>query len=310
MGYEGPLVVGIGAMHGNEAAGVSAIKKVQEMLDAEALLKPDFRFEGRFLGLIGNLVAYRQGQRYIGVDLNRIWDSVTEGGLAVESGAKFAEGDKKQMPEYQEMWALHALLLEAIEHHRGHEIVIIDLHTTSADGGIFSIALDGEKEWHIAQALHAPMVKGLLDGIGGTLLHYCKSLIFKDKRVSAIAFEGGSHFDPLSVDRLISALINTLKAAGCVAEEDVNTRHDAILKSYAEQLPAVVQLDYVHHIDQDCAFTMKPGYVNFQTVKEGEHLADDCNGPVLCKTDGLILMPLYQAKGTDGFFIVKTLIHN
>jgi succinylglutamate desuccinylase len=50
---------------------------------------------------------------------------------------------------------------------------------------------------------------------------------------------------------------------------------------------------------------MRPGYANFQPIRRGEHLADDASGPVLAPEDGLILMPLYQSLGTDGFFLVQ-----
>jgi succinylglutamate desuccinylase len=50
---------------------------------------------------------------------------------------------------------------------------------------------------------------------------------------------------------------------------------------------------------------MRPGYVNFQPIQQGEHLANDTTGPVLAPEDGLILMPLYQPQGSDGFFVVQ-----
>ena len=50
---------------------------------------------------------------------------------------------------------------------------------------------------------------------------------------------------------------------------------------------------------------MNEGYLNFQEVKKGEHLANDKNGPIYASEDSLILMPLYQKKGEDGFFLVK-----
>lgn len=52
---------------------------------------------------------------------------------------------------------------------------------------------------------------------------------------------------------------------------------------------------------------MLPGYENFQLVKKGEVIAEDSNGPIVVKEDGLLLMPLYQNKGEDGFFIIKVL---
>ena len=50
---------------------------------------------------------------------------------------------------------------------------------------------------------------------------------------------------------------------------------------------------------------MNPGYSNFQKIKEGEVLAKDKHGEIVSHTDGMILMPLYQKKGEDGFFIIR-----
>ena len=51
---------------------------------------------------------------------------------------------------------------------------------------------------------------------------------------------------------------------------------------------------------------MKPGFKNFQAVTKGELLARYDDQDVKAEADGMILMPLYQAQGNDGFFIVKT----
>jgi hypothetical protein len=61
----------------------------------------------------------------------------------------------------------------------------------------------------------------------------------------------------------------------------------------------------VHLIQPGDGFAMRPGYRNFQKVKKGEHLADDHKGPIVSSIDGLVLMPLYQSQGSNGFFLVR-----
>ncbi|HEX6279927.1 MAG TPA: hypothetical protein VFZ49_07910, partial [Pyrinomonadaceae bacterium] len=46
-----------------------------------------------------------------------------------------------------------------------------------------------------------------------------------------------------------------------------------------------------------------PGYENFDPVARDQVLACDRNGIIRSPRKGLILMPLYQSKGEDGFFI-------
>jgi hypothetical protein len=50
---------------------------------------------------------------------------------------------------------------------------------------------------------------------------------------------------------------------------------------------------------------MKPGFTNFMRVRKGDVLATDVRGEVRAPRTGRVFMPLYQAQGDDGFFIVK-----
>ncbi len=50
---------------------------------------------------------------------------------------------------------------------------------------------------------------------------------------------------------------------------------------------------------------MTPGFSGFQKVEEGEPLARDQHGPVLARESALLIMPLYQEQGEDGFFLVR-----
>jgi len=50
---------------------------------------------------------------------------------------------------------------------------------------------------------------------------------------------------------------------------------------------------------------MKPGFKNFDDVHKGQELASDINGTVLSPYQGKILMPLYQSKGEEGFYIIE-----
>ena len=161
----------------------------------------------------------------------------------------------------------------------------------------------------LAKELYAPVVLGLHDGLEGTLLQAASDGTFHSgawpKQVTGVAFESGQHDDPLSVSRAIAAIVHCLRAVGCVQADDVESRHEAVLRSHTQHLPQVVRLRHVHHIQPSDGFKMRPGYTNFQRISQQEHLADDLNGPILSPSNGLILMPLYQAQGADGFFICQ-----
>ena len=256
------------------------------------------------MGLIGNQAAFAEGKRFIHCDLNRLWTPVNLRRIHQARPEELRTEDRELLE------LLHVIRAE-IQSYRPEALVILDLHTTSAQGGLFCIPSDGAASLRLAKEMHAPVILGMLDGLDGTLLHFAAGNHFEidgyPKHALGVAFESGQHEDPLSVSRSIAAIINCLRACGCIQPEDVDSRHETILRSFADHLPKVTRLRHIHHIRPGDDFSMRPGYVNFQPIQRGEYLADDVTGPVLAPEDGLILMPLYQPQGTDGFFVVKEL---
>jgi succinylglutamate desuccinylase len=300
--HPGALVVVFAAVHGNETAGVQALQETFALLEAEAKYRTAFRFEGALLGILGNKQALEAGKRFIQRDLNRIWEpDEIERILRTNPEARQAED--------REAAEILSLVRETIRQSNPDALILLDLHTTSADGGVFCIPAGDPASLRLAKALQAPVILGLMDGIKGTLLHFAANRAFCDNdqppHCVAAAFEGGRHEDPRSVSRCIAAVINALRAAGCIKPQELHTRHSDILLAYSKALPKVSRLHYVHAIRPEDRFRMRPGYLNFQAIRQGEHLADDARGPVLAPRDGLVLMPLYQAQGSDGFFVVE-----
>ena len=271
------------------------------MLEREPVVNPEFEFRGRLVGVVGNLQAYSTQKRFLDRDLNRLWTPVNLHRIQ-QAGPASLQNEDKELAE------LLDLVHEEIRTCRPEALVLLDLHTTSADGGIFCIPSDDRASLRLAKELHAPVILGMLDGLEGTLLHFAAGNHFEiggyPKYSIGAAFESGQHDDPLSVSRSIAAIVNCLRAAGCIRPEDVDSRHESILRTFSDPLPKVTRLRHVHHIRPGDNFDMRPGYVNFQPIQKGEHLANDVGGPVLAPEDGLILMPLYQPQGSDGFFVV------
>ena len=58
-----------------------------------------------------------------------------------------------------------------------------------------------------------------------------------------------------------------------------------------------------HAITPEDEFEMLPGFNNFDPVTRGQRLAADARGEIKAGERGLVLMPLYQKLGEDGFFI-------
>lgn len=299
--YEGTqrdtLLICLGAMHGNEPAGLRAIELVIKMLEIEPYKNRDFKFKGKIVGLIGNRQAFQKKQRFLRKDLNR----------------KFIEKDIQDLRKkpHSELEAEDRELIEVIEAveaeiavYKPKKLVILDLHTTSSYGGIFTICRRDPEAIRIATALHAPVVLGMLDGLRGTTLHYFTK---ENTAVDTIAltFESGQHEETLSVNRAIAGIIAIMREIDMISPEDVENYHEDILIEFSENLPKLTTLVERYDIQDNDGFTMRPGYKNFQKVKKGEYIARNKEGRIEAKDNGRILMPLYQDQGEDGFFIIK-----
>ena len=294
---KGPLLICIGGMHGNEPAGLRALNLVFTLLEREPEVNPGFSFAGRVIGLTGNVQAVTRQCRFVQKDLNRLWTKEKIASIRSSAPTDLHNEDL-------ELFHLLNLIESEIDSYQPTEVILLDLHTTSVKGGIFSIVTDIPRSTEIALQLHAPVIRGMLRGLEGTILHYFSNHHF-DLPVTPLAFESGQHNETLSVNRAISAIINCLRSIGCVNPDDVENKHDQLLIEYSRELPRLSELIMVHRLQPNDGFEMFPGYKNFQRIRRGTVLAADKKGPIRAEADGLILMPLYQNQGEDGFFIIR-----
>jgi succinylglutamate desuccinylase len=292
---DGNLLICIGAIHGNEPAGVNALGIVFSLLEQAKNLD----FKGKIVGLIGNQQAFAQQKRFITTDLNRQF--TTENIARVFASPTHLQAEDKEL--YELLHTIHA----EIATYRPKKLIILDLHTTSAGGGIFAVPTDSVESERVAVSLHAPVVKGLMRGIAGTCLHFCTTQNMGIETI-AVAFETGQHNDPDATSRAVAGILNGLRSLDFVHKNElIHSYYEVILAKYAAHLPKLSELTYVHRIQPDDQFKMREGYTNFQKIAKGEWLATDKNGKILASEHCLILMPLYQAQGNDGFFLIKVL---
>ena len=294
---KGPLLICFGAMHGNEPAGVKALETIFKMLEIEPLRNPTFKFKGRFVGMIGNLRAYKEGKRFIEKDLNRQWKN--------DDMKRILNSRPDHLsPEEAEIQETLFVIKKEIQEYQPEEMVVLDLHTTSAFGGIFTIVNDDPDSLEIGSQLHAPVIKGMIRGLTGTTLHFFHDDNFPIK-TTAVTFESGQHQEPQAVNRAIAAIVNCLRSIGCVDGDDVENIHDQMLLDYSKNLPKVTELLYTYAIDEEEEFELFEGFRNFDPIEKGQVLGKNKYGDIVAKESGLMLMPLYQKQGEDGFFLVK-----
>ena len=293
----GPLFICLGGIHGNEPSGVNAISRFFAFFNSELASRPDIPFRGTVLGLRGNLQALARGVRFLDDDLNRI--------MIPKVLKELEETPEENLKtEYRELHELLDHIHRELEQLQPESLIILDLHTTSADGGVFSIPSQAPESLDLARHFHVPIIKGITAQLQGTSLSLFPPR-YKGIPVRAIAFEAGQNEDPNSEMRSVAAIINGLKGADCLPWDAIPNPNEKLLMDYAEGLPNISELLYVHYIHADDKFKMRPGYQNFQQIRAGEHLADDRDGPIYAMADSLMLMPLYQAQGSNGFFLVS-----
>ena len=177
---------------------------------------------------------------------------------------------------------------------------LIDFHSFSGAGEPFAISPSNDHEMILLRDLPMPTVYGLDDMVHGTLAHHVQ---LRGHR--AIGFEGGQKGDPLTVRHMEAFLWDELVLSGCLGEQAIPEASRLIWRSLHARLrlPKAIRVSYRHRIEPGTGFFMEPGFRSFQTVRKGDRLARDLNGPIYCSSDGFLLMPLYQGQGEDGFFI-------
>ncbi len=286
----GPSLIVIAGVHGNEKAGVEASQRVLHRLEQTGASPV-----GDVTFLVGNLSALRRNTRYIDLDLNREW---TPEKLEVLK----TNGDQARGPvEHKEQRELLRTLRGIIDEARG-PLIMIDLHTSSAEGPPLLTVGDTLRNRRFAQTFPLPLILGLEEQVDGALLE-----LLNNHGVVTLGVEGGSHESQESIDRHEAVLWQALVSSGILAARDVRdlARHQELLHKASRGVPAVIEVRYRHSIRAEDRFRMKPGFVNLAPVHKGQVLAQDVRGPVRAPETGLILLPLYQGPGADGFFVSR-----
>ena len=287
----GPLLVFFGGMHGNEPAGLFALHEVYH-----ELLALDCEFHGKFVAIAGNLWALSQQKRYAKYDLNRLW---TPEGIERLKNQAFSEDEMSEdIRQQQEIFQCLNELLETSE----KPYYFFDLHTTSSQTEPFILINDTLVNRKFASLYSAPIILGIEEFLEGPLLSYVNELGY-----IALGFEAGQNDHPASFENHKAFIYLSLLYSGFIdrASFGAYDKYHDILRQASSIQNDMFEIMTRYPIRAGEAFAMKPGYVNFQPIRKREHLADNSQGPIRSSMSGRIFMPLYQAQGDDGYFILR-----
>jgi succinylglutamate desuccinylase len=277
----GPTLIVVGGIHGNEPSGVKALLNVARRL---APLRSELN--GRVYFLAGNTRALRQNLRFIDSDLNRHWVpdnlSKTAGGLAEDT----------ELIELKR-------ILDHVFATAGDEVFVLDLHTTSAAGKPFATLGDTLRNRHFAKRFPITVLLGIEEQLKGTLLEF-----LNNRGAVTLGFEGGRHASDEAVANHEALVWLGLVNSSVLPPDKVPDLDDHFktLRS-STGTPSIVEVRFRQPVGPEEEFKMDPGYNNFDPIKKGQVLASNRFGPIRAVEGGLVLMPLYQSLGEDGFFI-------
>lgn len=283
-GKQGPLLFVTAGIHGNEPSGVKALETVFRELEKT---RPEI--EGTIIGVAGNKMALNQNKRYIDEDLNRTWTKEN-----IESGKKDSH-EKKEMFE----------IIDILEQYPERDFTkryFLDCHTTSsASLPYVSVQeVNDNDEW--AHKFPTYIIRGFSDIITGDIDHYLSRT-----GMTGFVFEAGQHTDKTSVENHEGVIWLALKEACKLDLSQISTYPECVDRFAKKNAPPqkTFEIVYRHGLEDSDIFEMQPGYENFQKIEKGELLAKQNGNEIKSEWDAHIFMPLYQAQGNDGFFVVK-----
>ena len=278
----GPTLIVVAGVHGNEPAGVEAARRLLAHFARGTLA-------GELVALAGNVEGLRHGVRHRARDLNRGWTDASMTRIAALPAAARKDEDAEQ----HELWSA---VEEARARARG-PVFLADLHTSSAAGVPFVLYRETPEQHDFVRVFPIPVINGIVEKVEGVLSEFCCA-----RGIVAFSVEGGQHEAPSSQDALEAILWLSMQRAGLAYVGAQVERAAQLLDGMRAGLPRVVDVQSRHAITPEDAFVMEPGFRNIERVQEGQLLARDRRGEVRAAEDGVLVLPLYQKLGNEGFF--------
>ncbi len=284
----GPTIIFTAGIHGNEPSGIFALHDV-----IKEIKEKNIPIKGNIYGISGNLTALEEQTRYIKQDLNRMWTS--ERMKLITSGNIEKNGE-----ETIQQLNLYNVINNILKTESG-PFYFMDLHTTSSETTPFLTVNDSIINRKFTKQFPVPLILGIEEYLDGPLLSYINDLGYV-----AFGFEGGQHDSLSSIENHIAFIFQSLVYTESLAKNEIDFQHyyDTLAKTSVDTRN-IYEIYYHYRIKDDEAFTMKPGFLNFQKIDKGQELANSDGEVILAKKQGRILMPQYQEQGDDGYFSIR-----
>ncbi|GAA4802072.1 succinylglutamate desuccinylase/aspartoacylase family protein [Litoribaculum gwangyangense] len=281
----GPTVVFFGGIHGNENAGILAIKEVMDHLNQQHV-------KGVIYGISGNLKALEAQQRFLDQDLNRLW---TKPQIQTIHNKPVLNTEESELIEL-------STVLNSILKNNKPPFYFIDLHTTSSKTLPFITINDALINRKFSKLFPVPIVLGIEEYLNGPLLSYINELGYV-----SLGFESGQHNDLMAITNSVAFVYLTLVFSGVLNKKSALnfSKYYQELKIQSCDLTDVFEVVDLYKINDHDHFKMLGGFKSFQGIQKGNPLAFNNGNEIKATYSGRLFMPLYQQKGAEGFFIIK-----
>ncbi|MEM7380732.1 MAG: aspartoacylase, partial [Bacteroidota bacterium] len=148
-----------------------------------------------------------------------------------------------------------------------------------------------------------PVILGIEEYLNGPLLSYINALGYV-----SLGFESGQHKDPEAVRSAIAFIWLTLVYTGFIKDDEYKMR-----ERYSMELGGMVketignfyEVTHKHAIAPGDQYQMIEGFESFGEVTKGTILARHNGKAVFTRKKAVLFMPLYQAQGKEGFFLIR-----
>ena len=282
---KGPTVVFFAGIHGNEKSGIKALREELKPFTPDNL-------SGTIYAISGNLRALDKNQRYLDEDLNRLW---------TKDRIKAIQSKDHLNTEEEELLSLLRLLMRILETSTP-PFYFIDLHTTSSKSLPFITINDAIINRRFSKQFPVPIVLGIEEYLEGALLSYINQLGYV-----SIGFESGQHDDIQALRNHVAFINLALVFTGIVKEynSDKFKAYYNQLKNAGQYHSCFFEIIDLYRIDRNDEFKMCNGFDSFQAIRKGEQLATHKQRIITSQYNARIFMPLYQKKGSEGFFVIK-----
>ncbi|MFT0713509.1 succinylglutamate desuccinylase/aspartoacylase family protein [Flagellimonas lutimaris] len=283
----GPTVVFFGGVHGNETAGVFALKDVFEEIRSKKI-----PVNGEVYAISGNLGALESKQRFQHEDLNRIWFQ--------ERIERIVHSREIKHSEEEELSQLFRMLHNILDTGTP-PFYFMDLHTTSSDTSPFMVLNDSLLNRKYASNYPLPIILGIEEYLKGALLSYINELGYV-----SLGFESGQHDDDKAVESCIEFIRYSLTLTQSVnVSEEKRQQLKGVIADSGNAPHRFYEIYHQHDIGSKNDFKMLPGFINFQVIPKGVSLAVVDGVQLKTTKKRQIFMPLYQDQGNEGFYFIR-----